>query len=185
MVLKVWHICTYNTGNNNVVYYLLSVNWMSIKTPFKGIVSRDWGQIHWISSDRSEEFRVTRAYFYVFLSKFLWFTSKKSGLSGFLLSNYSANDKQQPRIGTGDQWSLADRRSKQRVQFRSQKTWKNGGNHPASNVTIDFFIWGVTYLLKNQSYMYKNDGWDWSAVVTHHPKKTRVTVKWEIGKLAF
>jgi hypothetical protein len=35
---------------------------------------------------------------------------------------------------------------------------KNGGNHPASNVTIDFFIWGVTYLLKNRSYMYKTDG---------------------------
>jgi hypothetical protein len=39
-----------------------------------------------------------------------------------------------------------------------KKTRKNGGNHPASNVTIDFFIWGVTYLLKNQSYMYKTDG---------------------------
>jgi hypothetical protein len=24
-------------------------------------------------------------------------------------------------------------------------------------VSIDFFIWGVTYLLKNQSYMYKID----------------------------
>jgi hypothetical protein len=39
-----------------------------------------------------------------------------------------------------------------------RKTQKNGGNHPASNVTIDFFIWGVTYLLKNRSYMYKTDG---------------------------
>jgi hypothetical protein len=35
---------------------------------------------------------------------------------------------------------------------------KNGGNHPASNITINFSIWGVTYLLKNQSYMYKTDG---------------------------
>jgi hypothetical protein len=35
---------------------------------------------------------------------------------------------------------------------------KNGGNHPASNVTINFFIWGVTYLLKNRSYLYKTDG---------------------------
>jgi hypothetical protein len=39
-----------------------------------------------------------------------------------------------------------------------KKTKKNGGNHPASNVTIDFFIWGVFYLLKNQSYMYETDG---------------------------
>ncbi len=29
----------------------------------KGIVSRDWGQVYWIFSYRSEEFRVTRAYF--------------------------------------------------------------------------------------------------------------------------
>ncbi len=29
----------------------------------KGMVSRDWGQVHWILSDRSEEFRVTEAYF--------------------------------------------------------------------------------------------------------------------------
>jgi hypothetical protein len=35
---------------------------------------------------------------------------------------------------------------------------KNGGNHPASTVTINFFIWGVTYLLKNRSYMYKTNG---------------------------
>ncbi len=73
-------------------------------------------------------------------------------------------------LDNGDQWSLADRRIKQRVQFRSQKTRKNGGNHPAGNVTIDFFIWGVTYLLKSRSYMYKTDGWDRSAVVTHHPQ---------------
>jgi hypothetical protein len=33
-----------------------------------------------------------------------------------------------------------------------RKLFKNGGNYPANKVTIDFFIWGVTYLLKNQSY---------------------------------
>jgi hypothetical protein len=44
-----------------------------------------------------------------------------------------------------------------REQFRSQKTKKNGGNHPASNVTIDFFILGVTYLLKNRSCLYETD----------------------------
>jgi hypothetical protein len=38
-----------------------------------------------------------------------------------------------------------------------KKFKKNGSNHLASNVTIDFFIWGVTYLLKNRSFMYKND----------------------------
>jgi hypothetical protein len=39
-----------------------------------------------------------------------------------------------------------------------KKLLKNGGNHPASNVTIDFFVWGVTYFLKNRSYTYKTDG---------------------------
>jgi hypothetical protein len=39
-----------------------------------------------------------------------------------------------------------------------KKTQKNGGNQSASNVTINFLIWGVTYILKNRSYMYKNDG---------------------------
>jgi hypothetical protein len=39
-----------------------------------------------------------------------------------------------------------------------RKLEKNGRNHPASNVTIDFFVWGVTYLLKNQLYMYKTNG---------------------------
>jgi hypothetical protein len=41
-----------------------------ISCPFKGIVSRDRGQVHWILSDRSEEFMVIGAYFYVFQSKF-------------------------------------------------------------------------------------------------------------------
>jgi hypothetical protein len=68
-----------------------------------------------------------------------------------------------------------------KVQFWSQKTLKNGGNHPASNVTIDFFIWRVTYLLKNRSYMYKTDGWERSAVVTHHPLLSNE----KLPKLAF
>jgi hypothetical protein len=53
------------------------------------------------------------------------------------------------------------------------KDSKNGGNHPASNVTLDFFIWGVTYLLKNQSCMYKTDGWDLRLLLITR----RVTVK--------
>jgi hypothetical protein len=36
---------------------------LTVKAVFKGIVSRDWGQVHWIISYRSEEFRVTGAYF--------------------------------------------------------------------------------------------------------------------------
>jgi hypothetical protein len=35
---------------------------------------------------------------------------------------------------------------------------KNGGNHPACNVTINFYIWGVIYPLKNPSYMYNTVG---------------------------
>jgi hypothetical protein len=47
--------------------------------------------------------------------------------------------------------------SKQASKVVIVKKWENGSNHPASNVTIDVFIWGVTYLLKNRSYMYKTD----------------------------
>jgi hypothetical protein len=39
-----------------------------------------------------------------------------------------------------------------------RKLEKNGGNHPLSNITLEFFIQGVTYLLKNESYMYSTDG---------------------------
>jgi hypothetical protein len=35
-----------------------------------------------------------------------------------------------------------------------EKSW---GNHPANNITVKFFISGVTYLLKNESYKYKSD----------------------------
>jgi hypothetical protein len=34
---------------------------------------------------------------------------------------------------------------------------KNGSNHPVSNITLEFFFQGVTYLLKNESYMYSTD----------------------------
>jgi hypothetical protein len=34
---------------------------------------------------------------------------------------------------------------------------KNGGKHPVSNIMLEFFINGVTYLLKNESYMYSTD----------------------------
>ncbi len=39
---------------------------------------------------------------------------------------------------------------------------------PASNITLEFFIWGVTYLLKNESYRYNTDWREWSSVVTHN-----------------
>ncbi len=51
---------------------------------------------------------------------------------------------------------------------RSQKDLKNGGNHPVSNITLDFFIQGVTYLLKNESYMNSTDRREWSSIVTYH-----------------
>ncbi len=37
---------------------------------------------------------------------------------------------------------------------RKKKGLKNGGNHSVSNITLEFFIRGVTYLLQNESYMY-------------------------------
>ncbi len=45
---------------------------------------------------------------------------------------------------------------------------KSCGNHPASNITLKIFIWGVTYLLKNESYKYKTNRREWPAAVTHH-----------------
>jgi hypothetical protein len=44
-----------------------------------------------------------------------------------------------------------------KLLFRSQKVSKNGDNHPVSNITLEFFIQGVTYLFKNESYMYSTD----------------------------
>jgi hypothetical protein len=38
-----------------------------------------------------------------------------------------------------------------------RKILKNGGNHTVSNITLDFFIQGVAYLLKNESYMYSTN----------------------------
>jgi hypothetical protein len=43
----------------------------------------------------------------------------------------------------------------EKVQFRSQKLDKMAAINSESNVMINFFIWGVTYLLKNRSYMFK------------------------------
>ncbi len=95
---------------------------------------------------------------------------KNQGPQRFLIKQLFCEWWVTEEIGASVQLSLANRRSKRRLQFQSQKTRKNGGNLPASNFTIDFFIWGATYLLKHQSYMYKTDGWDGSAVVTHHPQ---------------
>ncbi len=41
--------------------------------------------------------------------------------------------------------------------FDHKKVKRNGDNHPISNITPEFFIQGVTYLLKNESYMYSID----------------------------
>jgi hypothetical protein len=76
---------------------------------------------------------------------------------GFSYDNNSANDEQQPQILSGDQFSLADRSSRRKLLFRSQRVKKNCGNHPVRNITLEFFMQGVTYLLKNESYMYSTD----------------------------
>jgi hypothetical protein len=62
-----------------------------------------------------------------------------------------------------------------------KKVWKNGGNHPLSEITPEFFIQGVTYLLKNESYMYSTYRREWSVIVTVLIIR-RVTVKWETVK---
>ncbi len=50
-----------------------------------------------------------------------------------------------------------------------RKCQKIGGNHPVSNITLELFIQGVTYLLlKNESYMYSTDIRVQSAIVTYH-----------------
>jgi hypothetical protein len=36
------------------------------------------------------------------------------------------------------------------AEYSSDCRKLNGGNHPANNITIDFFIWEITYLLRNQ-----------------------------------
>ncbi len=35
---------------------------------------------------------------------------------------------------------------------------------------LEFFTQGVTYLLKNESYMYSTDRREWSSIVTYHPQ---------------
>ncbi len=76
---------------------------------------------------------------------------------------HSGNDELQPQISTGDHCSLADKSNRLEVLLRSQKVRKKSGNHPASNISLEFFVQGVTYLLKNESYKYKteedNDLW--------------------------
>ncbi len=44
------------------------------------------------------------------------------------------------------------------VQFRLQKTKKNGSNHPASNVTINFFIW-KSHLPLKESIVHVQNRW--------------------------
>ncbi len=47
------------------------------------------------------------------------------------------------------------------------ESYKNGSNRPAVITSLNFFIWGITYLLMNLSYIYNTDGRGRSAVVTH------------------
>jgi hypothetical protein len=71
-----------------------SLKWdINLSLYLKGIVSRDWEQIHWIPSDWSEECRVAGAYFFPFLKPFLCFNLKNAWFGGFSFDSYSANDK--------------------------------------------------------------------------------------------
>ncbi len=130
-------------------------------------MSRVWEQLIWNPSDKSEEFRIAGTYFYSLLMPFTWFNSKKACFGGFSFDNHSANDELQPQISTGDHCSLANRSSRLEVLLQPQKVNKDCRNHPSSNIMLEFFIWGVTYLLKNESYKYNTDRREWSAVVTH------------------
>jgi hypothetical protein len=43
---------------------------------------------------------------------------------------------------------------------------KYGSSHPTSNNKLEFFIWGVTYLLQSKTHMFYTDRREWSAIVT-------------------
>jgi hypothetical protein len=128
----------------------------------KWIVSRVWWQLQWIPSDRSEEFRIARAYFYSLWCCFHVLITKKHALAvshlivTLQMMSYSRRS------------ALANRSSRREEMFWSQKVEKNCENHPASYITFELFIWKVTYLLMNESYKYNTDRREWSAVVTHH-----------------
>ncbi len=46
---------------------------------------------------------------------------------------------------------------------------------------LEFFIQGVTYLLKNESYMYSPDRREWSLIVTYH-SQSNCPMQWETAK---
>jgi hypothetical protein len=97
-------------------------------------------------------------------------------------ADHSANDELQLQISTGDHCSLANRSSRRKVLVQSQKLHKNCRNHPASNIMLEFFIWRVTYLLKNNrtstTPIEENDLW-------LLPIICEVTVRWETTKACF
>ncbi len=64
-----------------------------LRALLQGIVSRDSEQIQWIPNDRSEECRVTGAYFFPVVMPFSCFNSKNACFGGFSFDSYSANDK--------------------------------------------------------------------------------------------
>ncbi len=145
-------------------------------------MSRVWEQLQWHPSDRSEEFRIAGAYFYSLLSPFYVLILKRHAVAVFHLTvtlQMMSNSRRslcEWWVRATDpyphphphQYSLADRSSRRRLLFPSQKGLENGGNHPVSNITLEFFIQGVTYLLKNESYMYSIDSREWCSIVTYH-----------------
>ncbi len=76
---------------------------------------------------------------------------------------HSAITKWQLQISSSDQCSLADKSSRQKLLFQSQKIWKM-----AAIIIFEFFIWRVTYILKNKLYIWSTNTGEWSAIVTHY-----------------
>ncbi len=153
-----------------------------------GKVSQHWEQLLWIPSDRSEEFRVADAgtYFYTVFIVLSCFNSKKNVWFGrFSFDSHPANECQPHHSSTAvinAQRLLAVRSSRRKTLFRVQRIWNNGGSLAAVDFTLALLIWGATCLLKNQSYMYKTDGWEWSSAVTHHSQSDCKTRRKKLSK---
>ncbi len=121
-------------------------------------MSRDLGQVHWILSDRSKDLGLPehiRRYFRVSFHDLL-LKNQATAVSLSAVTLHMMSNNRRLALVINDHLPIEE--ASGGYSSDRKKTRKNGGNHPASNATIDFFIWGVTYLIKNRSYMYKSDG---------------------------
>jgi hypothetical protein len=122
---------------------------------FKGIVSRVWEQLQWNPNDRSEEFRTAGAYFYSLLMPFSCFNSKKKHSVAVSHLTVILQMMSNSRISLCEWWvTAADQHHWSLLTYEWIK--QLGGTvtiaeiYPASNITLEFFIWGVSYHLKNE-----------------------------------